>query len=107
MSTVELDAITARLVNEYADLKKQLAARLAEADLYGKAYHAALSYLCARHPNSGLRHGVPARCLDDVPDIEHVKANCADVLELINRRKEVFASLRDMGHEPKDAPILA
>jgi hypothetical protein len=101
MSTEEQDAIVGRLVREYSEAKKAIAVLLAEADKWGRAYHAAGSYLCSTNENDGgLRFGTLATRTEGIPDLDKVQKLCVETLMTIERKKELFALLKQMGHEP-------
>lgn len=106
MSSDEQDLIAGRLVREYSDLKRQLVSALTKADQDADAYSKIASYIRSKNRSSGgLRYGSPLPFpFDKLPDTEDVRKTCEEVLRIVERRREVFGSLRDMGHEPKDPP---
>jgi hypothetical protein len=108
MSADEEDVIAGKLAREYAGLGKELLALLAKTDAYGDGYRKIASYLHSHNSQQGggLRFGTKSDVLERIPNYERVVESCTRVLEIIERRKVVHASLKTMGLEPKEPPAL-
>jgi len=103
MSQDEQMLVMGRVVSEYGEIKKKLAALLAEGERHGGAFQNFAAYLKgSEYSESGLRHGQKPPDLSMLPTAQNLNVLIEETLATIVRKRELYAQLKAFGVEPKD-----
>ncbi len=94
-----------RTMTEYAEIRKTLAALYAESDRLGRELETLSFYLVenpSNHLAPRLKNGATLPDLSDYPTAEEIRQLSREILTAQKRKRELYASLKEFGMEPKD-----
>jgi len=96
--------VMGRTVGEYGEVRKRLAALLAEAERHGNTFQAMVHYLKGSQygGEAGLRYAEKCPDLSSLPTAEQLRKLAEETIAAIAQKRELGAKLKEFGVEPKE-----
>jgi hypothetical protein len=104
MSEDEQMLAVGRVITEYADIRKKLAALFSEVDRHAGVLQRALWYMKPgeQYSNTDLRSSSKPPDFANFPTADQLRSLVDETLAALARKKELHDKLKEFGVEPKD-----